>query len=99
VVQLSHPGESKLYVFWISLSAAALSALSVASDAYNGHVRWTSIFTGMMILLAGIQLAATRARLARDTPSLVRAWMRPVAYLLHGAGFLFIILGVNALNF
>ena len=98
MIRFRHPGESGLYVFWISLVAGALSALSVAIDAHGGHVRWTSILAGMMIGLTGIQLAATRARLARVTPASVRAWMRPVEFFLYSAGILFIVLGINALS-
>jgi hypothetical protein len=89
--------DSSLRIFWLMLFAAAVSALYVAIDALYGHVKWTNILTGTLVVLAGLQLAAARSRIAGLAPESARPWMKPLTYFLYAAGFLFIVLGVNAL--
>ncbi len=84
-------------VVWLQLLAAGLSLLGETSSLIHRPVSWSVMLTGMMVGIAGFQVAHARTVFGSLAPNEVRWWMRPVAFGLYALGGALCVLGIRAL--
>jgi len=84
-------------VVLFSLMSAALAIVATAVASYHRPVPWTALLSGVIVALAGFQIANARRIFGFGAPSEVRAWMIPASRVCYAMGVVLAILGVRAL--
>jgi hypothetical protein len=84
-------------VVFFSLLSAAFSVAATAGASYHHPIPWTALLSGLIVALAGFQIANARRLFALSTPAAIRSWMTPASRACYSIGIVLALLGVRAL--
>jgi hypothetical protein len=84
-------------VVLFSVMSAALAVAATAVASYHRPVPWTALLSGLIVALAGFQIANAHRIFGFRAPSEVRPWMIPASRVCYAIGVVLALLGVRAL--
>lgn len=79
------------YVVWFSLLAAAVSLVGGLLPLFQHRGIRGPWAVGIIVGVAGFQVANARRLFLRNHPGEVRTWMRPASHALYGTSLVFFI--------
>jgi hypothetical protein len=84
-------------VVLFSLLSAVFSIVATISASYHRPVPWTALLSGLIVALAGFQIANARRIFGSSAPGEIRSWMIPASRVCYAIGVVLALLGVRAL--
>jgi hypothetical protein len=84
-------------VVLFSLMSATFSVVATAVASYERPVPWWALLSGLIVALAGFQIANARRIFGSSAPGEIRSWMIPASRVCYAIGVVLALLGVRAL--
>lgn len=84
-------------VVLFSLMSAVCSIVATIAASYHRPVPWTALLSGLIVALAGFQIANARRIFGSSAPAEIRPWMTPASRVCYAVGVVLALLGVRAL--
>jgi hypothetical protein len=84
-------------VAWLSVAGAGFSLSAALTYTADRGIRWSLVFPGFVIAVAGFQVQAAIRRARRLAPDRLRSWMVALPTLLYVIGGACIVMGLWAL--